>query len=74
MTIQAKILELIQEIQKKKDLSVIYITHDLGVVAKVADFVNVMYAGKIVETGTINEISMILNILILGVYYHLCQI
>ncbi len=56
VTIQAKILELIQDIQKKKDLSVIYITHDLGVVAKVADFVNVMYAGKIVETGTINEI------------------
>ena len=56
VTIQAKILELIQEIQKKKDLSVIYITHDLGVVAKVADYVNVMYAGKIVETGTIDEI------------------
>lgn len=46
VTIQAKILELIQEIQKKKNLSVIYITHDLGVVAKVADYVNVMYAGK----------------------------
>lgn len=56
VTIQAKILELIQKIQKKKNLSVIYITHDLGVVAKVADYVNVMYAGKIVETGTINEI------------------
>ena len=56
VTIQAKILELIQEIRKKKNLSVIYITHDLGVVAKVADYVNVMYAGKIVETGTINEI------------------
>ena len=56
VTIQAKILELIQEIQKKKNLSVIYITHDLGVVAKVADYVHVMYAGKIVETGTINEI------------------
>ncbi|WP_296879062.1 ABC transporter ATP-binding protein [Thomasclavelia sp.] len=56
VTIQAKILELIKDIQKKKDLSVIYITHDLGVVAKVADFVNVMYAGKIVETGTIDEI------------------
>lgn len=56
VTIQAKILELIQDIQKKKELSVIYITHDLGVVAKVADFVNVMYAGKIVETGTIDEI------------------
>lgn len=56
VTIQAKILELIKEIQTKKDLSVIYITHDLGVVAKVADFVNVMYAGKIVEQGTIDEI------------------
>lgn len=56
VTIQATILELIRDIQRKKDLSVIYITHDLGVVAKVADFVNVMYAGKIIETGTINEI------------------
>ena len=52
VTIQSKILELIQEIQKKRQLSVIYITHDLGVVAKVADYVNVMYAGKIVESGT----------------------
>ncbi|MCD7840717.1 MAG: ABC transporter ATP-binding protein [Erysipelotrichaceae bacterium] len=56
VTIQAKILELIKDIQSKKDLSVIYITHDLGVVAKVADFVNVMYAGKIVEKGTIEEV------------------
>lgn len=56
VTIQSKILELIQTIQKKKKLSVIYITHDLGVVAKVADYVNVMYAGKIVESGTVNEI------------------
>lgn len=56
VTIQSKILELIQEIQKKKKLSVIYITHDLGVVAKVADYVNVMYAGKIVESGTVNEV------------------
>ena len=56
VTIQAKILELIQDIQKKNNLSVIYITHDLGVVAKVADFVNVMYAGKIVEKGTVDEI------------------
>ncbi len=56
VTIQAKILELIQDIQKKKELSVIYITHDLGVVAKVADYVNVMYAGKIIETGLIDEI------------------
>ncbi len=56
VTIQAKILELIKEIQRKKNLSVIYITHDLGVVAKVADHVNVMYAGRIVETGKINEV------------------
>lgn len=56
VTIQAKILTLIQEIQKKKDLSVIYITHDLGVVAKVADFIHVMYAGRVVEKGTVEEI------------------
>lgn len=56
VTIQAKILKLIQDIQKQKDLSVIYITHDLGVVAKVADYINVMYAGKIVETGTTEEL------------------
>ncbi len=56
VTIQAKILELIKAIQAKMGISVIYITHDLGVVAKVADFVNVMYAGKIVESGTIDEI------------------
>ena len=56
VTIQAKILELIQEMQRKRNISVIYITHDLGVVAKVADFVTVMYAGKIVEKGTAYEI------------------
>ena len=56
VTIQAKILELIKKIQKERGISVIYITHDLGVVAKVADYVNVMYAGKIVEVGNINEI------------------
>ena len=56
VTIQARILDLIQDIQSKMGLSVIYITHDLGVVAKVADFVNVMYAGKIIEAGTVDEI------------------
>jgi oligopeptide transport system ATP-binding protein len=56
VTIQAKILELIKDIQKKMNISVIYITHDLGVVAKVADYVAVMYAGKIVEKGTINDV------------------
>ena len=56
VTIQAKILEMIRRIQKQRGISVIYITHDLGVVAKVADFVNVMYAGRIVEKGTVGEI------------------
>ncbi len=56
VTIQAKILELIQEMQVKKNISVIYITHDLGVVAKVANHVSVMYAGKIIEQGTVNEL------------------
>lgn len=56
VTIQAKILELIKRLQNEKNISVIYITHDLGVVAKVADYVAVMYAGRIVEKGSINEI------------------
>ena len=56
VTIQARILDLIQDIQSKMGLSVIYITHDLGVVAKVADYVNVMYAGKIIEMGTVDDI------------------
>ena len=56
VTIQAAILDLISDLQARLGLSVIYITHDLGVVAKVADFVNVMYAGKIIERGTVDEI------------------
>lgn len=56
VTVQDKILNLIKDLQVKHGLSVIYITHDLGVVAKVADYVAVMYAGKIVEKGDINEI------------------
>ncbi len=56
VTIQARILELIREVQDRLGLSVIFITHDLGVVAKVADHINVMYAGKIVEVGTVDEI------------------
>ncbi|MDO5733145.1 MAG: ABC transporter ATP-binding protein [Eubacteriales bacterium] len=56
VTIQARILELIAEVQKKTGISVIYITHDLGVVAKVADYVAVMYAGRIVEQGRSEEI------------------
>ncbi len=56
VTIQAKILDLIRKIQKERNLSVIFITHNFGVVAKVADYINVMYAGKIVERGTADEI------------------
>ena len=56
VTIQAQILELMKDLQKKFDTSIIFITHDLGVVANVADRVAVMYAGKIVEIGTVDEI------------------
>lgn len=56
VTIQAQILDLMREIQKKTGTAIIFITHDLGVVANVADRVAVMYAGKIVETGTVDEV------------------
>ncbi|MEO1772409.1 ABC transporter ATP-binding protein [Candidatus Enterococcus ferrettii] len=56
VTIQAQILELLKDIQSKMKTSIIFITHDLGVVANVADRVAVMYAGKIVEVGTAEEI------------------
>lgn len=56
VTIQAQILDLINELKRKKNLSVVFITHDLGVVANMADRVAVMYAGKIVEIGTAREI------------------
>ena len=56
VTIQAQILELINDVKKKRNISVIFITHDLGVVANMADRVAVMYAGKIVEFGTARDI------------------
>jgi oligopeptide transport system ATP-binding protein len=56
VTIQAQILDLIKRLQKQRNLSTIFITHDLGVVANMADRVAVMYAGKIVEYGTAEEI------------------
>jgi len=56
VTIQAQILELINDLKKKLDLSIIFITHNLGVVANMADDIAVMYAGKIVEYGTVDEI------------------
>lgn len=56
VTIQAQILELMKDLQKKISTSIIFITHDLGVVANVADRVAVMYGGQIVEVGTVDEI------------------
>ncbi|MGN1386953.1 MAG: ABC transporter ATP-binding protein [Bacillus sp. (in: firmicutes)] len=56
VTIQAQILELMKDLQAKINTSIIFITHDLGVVANVADRVAVMYGGKIVEVGTVDEI------------------
>ena len=56
VTIQAQILELINKLKEEKHLSIIFITHDLGVVANMADDIAVMYAGKIVEYGTVYDI------------------
>ncbi len=56
VTVQAKILELINNIKEERGLSVIFITHDLGVVANIADRVYVMYGGKVVEHGSSEEV------------------
>jgi oligopeptide/dipeptide ABC transporter ATP-binding protein len=56
VTIQAQILELINKMKVEHNLSIIFITHDLGVVANMADDIAVMYAGKIVEKGTVYDI------------------
>jgi peptide/nickel transport system ATP-binding protein len=56
VTIQAQILRLLEDLNRSRDLATILITHDLGVVAEVADRVLVMYAGRIVEEGTLDEI------------------
>ena len=56
VTIQAQILELMKDIQKKTQMSIIFITHNLGVVATICDRVSVMYAGKIVEQGTVDDV------------------
>jgi peptide/nickel transport system ATP-binding protein len=56
VTIQAQILELLKELQAERDLSIIFITHDMGVIAEVSDRVNVMYAGEIVETAPVDAI------------------
>lgn len=56
VTIQAQILNLLKELQQKYNLTIIYITHDLGVVANIADRIGVMYAGDIIEIGTCEEV------------------
>ncbi|MBR2572487.1 MAG: ABC transporter ATP-binding protein [Clostridia bacterium] len=56
VTIQAQILELMKSLQKQENTSIIFITHNLGVVAEICDRVSVMYAGKIVEQGNVNDI------------------
>ncbi|KOS29780.1 peptide ABC transporter ATP-binding protein [Bacillus anthracis] len=56
VTIQAQILELMKNIQKKMEIAIIFITHDLGVVANIADRVVVMYGGQVVEKGTVEDI------------------
>ncbi|MGB7305930.1 MAG: ABC transporter ATP-binding protein, partial [Burkholderiaceae bacterium] len=56
VTIQAQILHLLKDLQREFEMAVVLITHDLGVVARLADRVAVMYAGEIVETGSANEI------------------
>ena len=56
VTIQAQILDLLQDIKNKIDGSILLITHDLGVIAEMADYVVVMYAGKVIEKGTVFEI------------------
>ena len=56
VTIQAQILELMMELKDKLGMAIIMITHDLGIVASMCDRIAVMYAGRIVETGTCDEI------------------
>ena len=56
VTIQAQILDLLRDVRKKMSGSIMLITHDLGVIAEMADYVVVMYAGKVIETGTVEEI------------------
>ena len=56
VTIQAQILELLRDVKQKMDGSILLITHDLGIIAEMADYVVVMYAGRVIEKGTVQEI------------------
>ncbi|KJQ46146.1 oligopeptide/dipeptide transporter, C-terminal region family protein [Mycoplasma mycoides subsp. mycoides] len=57
-TVQALVLDVIRELQEQFKIAIAFITHDLGVVASIADFINIMYAGQIVESGTKEEILL----------------
>ena len=56
MTIQAQILDLMEKLQDKFGMAILYITHDLGVIAGIADYISVMYLGKIVEQAKTTEL------------------
>ena len=56
VTIQAQILELLDQLQEERDLSIMFITHDMGVIAEIADRVNVMYAGEVVESAPVEDL------------------
>jgi peptide/nickel transport system ATP-binding protein/oligopeptide transport system ATP-binding protein len=56
VTIQAQILDLVKDLKKELGMAMIWITHDLGVVAGLADTINVMYAGRVVERGPIEKV------------------
>jgi len=56
VTIQAQILELLDDLQEERDLSIMFITHDMGVIAEIADRVNVMYAGEVVESAPVEDL------------------
>ncbi|WP_410766073.1 ABC transporter ATP-binding protein [Haloferax sp. DFSO60] len=56
VTIQAQILELLEDLQEERDLAIMFITHDMGVIAEIADRVNVMYAGEVVESAPVVEL------------------
>ena len=59
VTIQAQVLDLMRRLKEKNNTSMLMITHDLGIVAEVCDEVSIMYAGKIVEHGTLRDLSLI---------------
>ncbi|MFB6175946.1 MAG: ABC transporter ATP-binding protein, partial [Halobaculum sp.] len=56
VTIQAQLLETISDLQDERDMAVLFVTHDLGIVAGIADRVVVMYGGKVMEKGTVYDV------------------